>query len=106
MAKYVTGKWDLSGLVPNPKTPAFTKQILELEKKSKQFTNIKSSLKPKISSKKFLEILHKIEDIDEKMCVIGGYSSLAYAADTQSDEATALLTKMNKLGADISNRMY
>ena len=105
MTKYVAGKWDLSGLVPNPKTPAFTKQIQALEKKSKQFANIKSSLKPKISSKKFFEILHKIEDIDEKMSIIGGYSSLAYAADTQSDEATSLLTKMNKLGADISNHI-
>jgi len=105
MTKYVAGKWDLSGLVPNPKTPAFTKKIQALEKKSKQFANIKSSLKPKISSKKFFEILHKIEDIDEKMSIIGGYSSLAYAADTQSDEATSLLTKMNKLGADISNQI-
>jgi len=105
MTKYVVGKWELSGLVPNPKTPAFTKQIQALEKKSKQFANIKSSLKPKISSKKFFEILHKIEDIDEKMSIIGGYSSLAYAADTQSDEATSLLTKMNKLGADISNQI-
>ncbi len=105
MTKYVAGKWDLSGLVPNPKTPAFTKQIQALEKKSKQFANIKSSLKPKISSKKFFEILHKIEDIDEKMSILGGYSSLAYAADTQSDEATSLLTKMNKLGADISNQI-
>ncbi len=105
MTKYVSGKWDLSGLVPNPKTPGFTKQIQALEKKSKQFANIKSSLKPKISSKKFFEILHKIEDIDEKMSILGGYSSLAYAADTQSDEATSLLTKMNKLGADISNQI-
>ena len=105
MTKYVAGKWDLSGLVPNPKTPGFTKQIQALEKKSKQFANIKSSLKPKISSKKFFEILHKIEDIDEKMSILGGYSSLAYAADTQSDEATSLLTKMNKLGADISNQI-
>ena len=31
MTKYVVGKWDLSGLVPNPKTPAFTKQIQVLE---------------------------------------------------------------------------
>jgi len=39
------------------------------------------------------------------MSIIGGYSSLVYAADTQSDEATSLLTKMNKLGADISNQI-
>ena len=93
MAKYVTGKWDLTGLVSNPKSPAFEKQILQVENKSKQFEKIKTKLNPKISSKKFLEILKQLEDIYEKMSVIGGYASLKYAADTQSDEATSLVTK-------------
>lgn len=104
MTKYVTGKWDLSGLVSNPKSPAFAKQILQVENKSKQFEKIKTKLDPKISVKKFLEILKQLEDIYEKMSYIGGYASLNYAADTQSDEATSLVTKMNKLGADISNQ--
>jgi len=104
MTRYVTSEWDLRGLVPNPKSPAFTKQIQLIEKKSKQFEKIKSKLNPSISSKKFLKILHEIETIYEKMSIVGGYASLSYAADTQSDEATSLVTKMNKLGADISNQ--
>ncbi|MFQ5573256.1 MAG: M3 family oligoendopeptidase, partial [Nitrosopumilaceae archaeon] len=104
MAKYVTGKWDLAGLVANPKSPAFAKQIRQVENKSKQFEKIKTKLNPKISSKKFLAILHQLEDIYEKMSIIGGFASLKYAEDTQSDEATSLVTKMNKLGADISNQ--
>ncbi len=104
MTKYFTGKWDLTGLVSNPKSPGFTKQIQQVENKSKQFVKIKSKLNPKISAKKFLEILRQLEDIYEKMSIIGGYASLKYAADTQSDEATSLVTKMNKLGADISNQ--
>jgi len=104
MTRYVTSEWNLRGLVPNPKSPAFTKQIQLIEKKSKQFEKIKSKLNPSISSKKFLKILHEIETIYEKMSIVGGYASLSYAADTQSDEATSLVTKMNKLGADISNQ--
>jgi len=105
MTKYKLGAWDLKGLVSNPKSAVFEKQIKVVEKKSKQFEKIKSKLNPKISSKKFLDILHEIEDLDEKISVIGGYASLAYSGNTQSDEATSLLTRMTKLGSDISNRV-
>jgi len=104
MAKYQLGAWDLKSLVSNPKSAVFEKQIIEVEKISKQFEKIKSKLNPKISSKKFLGILHNIEELDEKISVIGGYASLAYSGNTQSDEATTLLTRMSQLGAEISNR--
>jgi oligoendopeptidase F len=58
-----------------------------------------------MSSKKFMSILHNLEDISEKMSLIGGYASLSYSANTQSDEATSLLTMMSKLGSDISNQI-
>ena len=104
MNKYELGTWNLKGLVANPKSPAFEKQIQLVEKKAKQFEKIKSKLNPKISSKKFLEILHELEELDEKMSIIGGFASLTYSGDTQSDEATSLLTRMTKLGSEISNR--
>jgi len=104
MTKYQLETWNLKGLVSNPKSVAFEKQIKEVEKKSKQFEKIKSKLNPKISSKKFLGILHDIEVLDEKISVIGGYASLSYSGNTQSDEATSLLTRITKLGSEISNR--
>jgi oligoendopeptidase F len=104
MNKYELGTWNLKGLVANPKSHAFEKQIQLVERKAKQFEKIKSKLNPKISSKKFLEILHELEELDEKMSIIGGYASLTYSGDTQSDEATSLLTRMTKLGSEISNR--
>jgi oligoendopeptidase F len=104
MAKYQLGTWDLKGLVSNPKSSAFEKNIKEVENKSKQFEKIKSNLSPKISSKKFRDILHDLEVLDEKISMIGGYAALAYSGNTQSDEATSLLTRMTKLGAEISNR--
>ncbi len=105
MNKYELGTWNLKGLVANPKSPVFEKQIQLVERKAKQFEKIKAKLNPKISSKKFLEILHELEELDEKMSIIGGYASLTYSGDTQSDEATSLLTRMTKLGSEISNRI-
>ena len=105
MSQYQLGMWDLSELAKNPKSPAFEKQIQELENQAKKFEKIKSKLDPKMSSKKFMEILNQIEEISEKMSKIGGYASLSYSSDTQSDEATSLMTRMSKLGSDISNKI-
>ncbi len=105
MSSYQLGKWDLTELVKNPKSPAFQKQIQELEKQATEFEKIKSKLNPKMSSKQFMNILHQIEKISENMNKIGGYASLSYSSDTQSDEATSLMTKMSKLGSEISNKI-
>jgi len=105
MAEYQTGRWDLSELTKNPKSPEFQKQIQKLEKQARKFEKIKLKLDPKISSKKFMNILQEVEEMSEKMSKIGGYASLSYSADTQSDEATSLMTMMSKLGSEISNKI-
>jgi oligoendopeptidase F len=105
MTEYQLGKWDLSELAKNPKSPEFQKQIQELEKQAEKFEKIKSKLEPKMTSKKFRYILQEVEKISEKMSKIGGYASLTYSSDTQSDEATSLMTKMSKLGSEISNKI-
>ena len=105
MSEYQLGKWDLSELVKNQKSPAFEKQIQTLEKQALKFEKIKSKLNPKMSSKQFMNILRQVEEISEHMSKIGGYASLSYSSDTQSDEATSLMTKMSKLGSEISNKI-
>ncbi|KER06685.1 Oligoendopeptidase F protein [Marine Group I thaumarchaeote SCGC AAA799-E16] len=105
VSQYQLGTWDLSELAKNPKSPAFQKQIKGLENQAKKFEKIKSKLDPKMSSKKFMDILNQVEEISEKMSKIGGYASLSYSSDTQSDEATSLMTRMSKLGSDISNKI-
>ncbi len=105
MSNYQLGEWDLSEIVKNHKSPDFQKKIKEIQIISNKFAKIKSKLDPKISSKKFMKILQDLEGISEKMSLIGGYASLSYSANTQSDEATSLLTMMSKLGSDISNKI-
>ncbi len=105
MAEYQIGRWDLSELTKNPKSSAFQKHILNLEKQARKFEKIKSKLDPKMSTKKFMSILQEIEEMSEKMNKIGGYASLSYSSDTQSDEATSLMTQMSKLDSEISNKI-
>ena len=47
MVKYQLGKWDLSELAKDQKSPAFEKQIQTLEKQALKFEKIKSKLNPK-----------------------------------------------------------
>lgn len=105
MSEYKLDKWNLSELTKDPKSLEFQKQIKDIEELAKKFEKIKSKLDPKMSSKKFMGILHEVEDISEKMSRIGGYASLSYSADTQSDEATTLMSRMSKLGSEISNKI-
>jgi len=105
MTTYHPGIWDLTKLVKNPKSPAFQKQIKELEKQAASFEKIKSKLNPKISSANFKNILQQVEEISENMSRIGGYASLSYSSNTQSDEATSLMSRMSKLGSEISNKI-
>jgi|GEM_PF-5829555 len=61
MAQYELGKWDLSELVKNPKSPAFRKQIQDLESQAKKFEKIKSKLNPKMTSKQFKGFYSKLK---------------------------------------------
>ena len=104
MVRYELGKWNLDELVKNPTRLTIDKKLAEIEKKTKKFTSVKKNLSPNISSTKFLKLLRDIEQISEKSGMIGGYSSLRYSENTQSDEATSLLTRISKFSSEIENR--
>ena len=105
MQKYQLGEWDLSEIAKNSKSPEFQNKIREAQNLSEKFEKIKSNLDPKMPAKNFMKILYNLEKISEKMSMVGGYASLSYSANTQSDEATTLMTMMSKLGSDISNKI-
>ena len=97
-------EWDLSELVKNHKSHQFTKKIQNIEEKAKSFEKNRVYLKHDISQQKFFSILKELEDLSMKISIVGGYASLTYSTNTQSDEATTLLSRITKLGSDIENR--
>ncbi len=105
MSQYSLGEWDLSEIAKSPQSPEFQKKIKEIQRLAKKFEKIKANLDPNMSSKQFMVLLKDVENISEKMSLIGGFASLSYSANTQSDEATSLLTMITKLGSDISNQI-
>ena len=105
MMRYELGKWNLDELVKNPTRSTIDKKLAEIEKNTKKFTSIKKNLRPNITSTKFLKLLSDIEHIAEKSSMIGGYSSLRYSENTQSDEATSLLMRISKFNSEMENKL-
>ncbi|MEW6605373.1 MAG: M3 family oligoendopeptidase [Thermoproteota archaeon] len=99
------GRWDLADLVKDPSGDEFAWLLKSIEEQVTQFEKSRQILRPDISSSEFEELIHKIENISEKIAVASGYAHLRYYADTSSNEASALVIRIEKLAADIGNRM-
>jgi oligoendopeptidase F len=70
-----------------------------------EFENRKNLLNNEISVSYFKNLLHFIENVLEKISIASGYAQLRYAADTSSNEAASLVTRMDVLEAELTNRM-
>ena len=92
------GAWDLTGLVRDHESPEFEEQVRRVRQKAEEFGRAKEALEPGITQPDFGRLLRALEEVSEETSVVTGYASLLYAADTQSDKATTLLTRMRKLG--------
>jgi len=97
-------KWDLSELVKDPESAHFEKRLKIIQNNVKNFEKNKKILKSTISEKKFMSMLHTLEDITDEFGRVSGYASLEYSSDTQSDKATSLVSRMRKLGAQLENQ--
>jgi oligoendopeptidase F len=99
------GRWDIGDLVKDPSSEEFSRFLRSIEEQLVQFEGSRQLLRPDISSEEFERLIHMLESISEKVSIASGYAYLSYYADTSSNEASALVTKMEKLASEISNRM-
>ena len=53
----------------------------------------------------FEKLIHNLEEIMENVNIVSGFAHLNYSADTSSNEASALLTQMDLLASNITNRL-
>lgn len=96
------GGWDLSSLVGEPDLEERVSLVKSL---AESFGQLRESMTPEMPSADFVRVLRRLERLMEETSMVAGYASLRYAANTQSDAATSLLTRMRKLRADVSNRV-
>ena len=104
-ANMKVGRWDIGDLVKDPSSEEFSQFLRSIEEQLVQFEGSRQLLRPDISSEEFERLIHMLESISEKVSIASGHAYLSYYADTSSNEASALVTKMEKLASEISNRM-
>lgn len=104
-ANMKVGRWDISDLVKDPSSEEFSWFLRSIEEQVAQFEGSRQFLRPDISPEEFEDLLHMLESISEKVSIASGHAYLSYYADTSSNEASALVIKMEKLASEISNRM-
>jgi oligoendopeptidase F len=98
-------QWDLTDLVKDPLSNEFRRFLDSIQDQLRQFEAKRTNLRPDISPAEFENLIHMLEGISEKVSIASGYAHLRYYADTSSNEASALVTRMEKLASDIGNRM-
>ena len=99
------GAWKLTELAKNASGDGFQRFLASVEELVKQFEAKRKELRNDISSADFEKLIHLTEEIIEKVSIASSYAHLQYYADTSSNEAAALVTKMEKLASDIRNRL-
>ena len=99
------GSWKLTDLARNASGDEFQHFLVSIEELVKQLETKRKDLNANIASSGFEQLIHLTEDIFEKTSMASSYAHLQYYADTSSDEAAALVTKMEKIASDIHNRL-
>ncbi len=98
------GHWDLSELVDERKN-SIKNYLKYLHDDVKKFENNRELLKDNISTQKFSEMLIQLEKISERLNMVTGFAHLQYSSNTSSNEYSALVTEMELLGTEISNKL-
>lgn len=98
------GHWDLSELVDERKN-SIKNYLKYLHDDVKKFENNRVLLNDNISTQKFSEMLIQLEKISERLNMVTGFAHLQYSSNTSSNEYSALVTEMELLGTEISNKL-
>jgi oligoendopeptidase F len=98
------GRWNLADLVEDPSGTQFKDLLKAIETQLADFESRRKSLHSGTSQEDFEKMIHELESISEKVSIASGYAHLLYYADTSSSEASALVTRMEKMTSDVSNR--
>ncbi len=104
MTPYTLSSWTLEDLFPSPDGPEIEAAFQEVESKVAAFEAHRSQLSPEIAWDDFMTIIKDLEAITTLSHKLGSYPSLWFAADTQSQEAQALMARVQQFMAQMQNR--
>ncbi len=98
-------RWSLTDLLETPGGEPLEHALADVEKRTKAFEAARPRLKPEISEEDFIGLIHDYEAILSEMTKVGDYAFLWFTEDTQNQAALSFKARMEKLGAEIGNRL-
>jgi oligoendopeptidase F len=101
---YEFAHWKLDGLIPTPDPDGIEQAIKTFDAKIKKVESWRKKLKSTMSAKSFLALLHDYETAGMAGTKLYSYAMLKFYADTQDQEAVALVGRVQQLYAESENR--
>ena len=102
---YTAGSWTLDDLIAAKSGPEMEAVIAEVEQEAEAFESHREALTPSIAEEDFQGILVRVERIRYLLMKLHGYATLWLAEQTSDQEALAFRGRVDRLRADVTNRV-
>lgn len=102
---YEFADWKLDGLIPTRDQAGIEKAIKTFDAKTKRVEAWRKKLKPTMSNKSFLALLDDYEAASMVGAKLYTYAMLKFYANTQDQEAVAIVGRVQQLNAESENRI-
>lgn len=102
---HTLSRWTLDALLPSAAPAEITRALKEFEKRVQTFEAWRRKFKPTMSVKSFLAALGDYEAMQVAGIRLMYFASLRFYADTQNQEALALMTRLESQFAEVQNRV-
>ena len=101
---YTVKKWDLTQLFPGFDSPELQGAFENVEEQVASFEGVRGKLNPEIDPETFLTIVRASEEATRVVNRTYAFAGLAFAADTQDQNAQSLVGRVQQFVAEIQNR--
>ena len=101
---YTIKKWDLTQLFPSFDSPELQGAFDNVEEQVASFEGVRGKLNTDMSAETFLEVVRASESTSRIVNKMYSYAGLAFAEDTQNQNAQTLIARMQQFVAEMQNR--
>jgi oligoendopeptidase F len=102
---YTPSRWSLADLQPAADPASIEKAVKAFERRIKKVEAWRKELKASLPATRFKALLADYEALQRQGARLGYFAALKFLADTQDQEALALMSRMEELSAHAQNRV-
>jgi oligoendopeptidase F len=101
---YTQSRWSLADLFPSYNSPELEQTFGEVERRVAEFESLRPKLSPQISPADFLDLVQRLEAIQDLGARLYAFAGLSFSADTQDQAAQTLVARVDQFLANMQNR--